>query len=271
MNMSGKIRKIEFICRTIHPSHHTNAYLVGENEFALVDPGSADDDMIGKMLDAAAEAGGDERSIKILLLTHFHRDHLEGVPKLKRITGALVVAHRPIFPLPLDIDMTIDDGDVIKIGGMELTAVHTPGHAKEHFCFHVPSEKALLTGDMILGEGTVIIAPPWGDMKDYMDSLEKLKDFEADTIYPGHGPDVHDPRGKIEEYIRHRLMRESQVIESLEKGIVKIPEMVKVMYANVPEFLHPLAESSVLANLIKLRDEGRVGESRGGTWRLKRG
>src|SRR5947208_9329005 len=100
------------------------------------------------------------------------------------------------------------DGEEIHIGGATLRALHTPGHASDHLCFELASERAVFTGDVVAGFGTVVIAPPDGNMLDYMNTLERLRALGADRIYPAHGPVVDDPAAKLDEYITHRRDRE---------------------------------------------------------------
>jgi glyoxylase-like metal-dependent hydrolase (beta-lactamase superfamily II) len=125
----------------------------------------------------------------------------------------------------------------------------------------------LFAGDLVAGFGTVVIAPPDGNMRDYLASLDRLRALDLGRIYPGHGPVVEDGRAKLDEYIAHRREREQQVVDALETGMEQIPAMVKRIYAEVPEVLHPMAERSVLAHLEMLETEGRVIRD-GDRWRM---
>jgi glyoxylase-like metal-dependent hydrolase (beta-lactamase superfamily II) len=135
-----------------------------------------------------------------------------------------------------------------------------PGHTFDSLIFYEPSERALFTGDVILGEGYVVVAPPGGAMRPYQATLRRLRAEFADaaTIYGGHGPPVLDPRSKIDDYIEHRREREAQVLAELERSPQTIPELVRAIYAGTPEQLWPAAARQLLAHLNALEDEGRV-------------
>lgn len=163
------------------------------------------------------------------------------------------------------VTRVLSDGEEIRFDGVSLRALHTPGHASNHLCFHLPAESALFAGDLIAGFGTVVIAPPDGNMGDYLRSLERLKKLDVGRIYPGHGPVIEDGRVKLDEYIAHRRDRERQVLDALASGLQEIPAMVNHIYADVPEVLHPMAERSVLAHLEMLEADGRV-EREGTSW-----
>jgi glyoxylase-like metal-dependent hydrolase (beta-lactamase superfamily II) len=153
---------------------------------------------------------------------------------------------------------TLGHGDVVRTEGATLRAIHTPGHAQDHLCFYFEEEKALFTGDLILGAGTTVIPADGGDMALYLDSLERLLDLELERIYPAHGPRIPEPHAKIREYLTHRRMRESQVLECLASGISQVPDMVERMYVETPKFLHAAAAQSVRAHLVKLEREGKA-------------
>ncbi len=133
----------------------------------------------------------------------------------------------------------------------------TPGHSWDHLCFYMPEEKALFSGDLVLGAGTTVI-PTDGDLLDYLRSLRRLLTLELDLIYPAHGPVIRNPREKIEAYLAHRQLRDEQILEGLRDGVRRISALVKRIYTDVPEFLHDAAAMSVLAHLRKLECEGLV-------------
>jgi glyoxylase-like metal-dependent hydrolase (beta-lactamase superfamily II) len=161
--------------------------------------------------------------------------------------------------LPERID-DLRDGQVVHGDGVTLVPVHTPGHASDHLCYYLVEEKALFTGDVVLGGSTTVIPSGDGDLLDYMSSLRKLLDLDVRRIYPAHGPVIENGPGRIREYIEHRNMREGQILESLEAGVHTIPEMVKRIYADVSPSLHGAAAQSVESHLRKLQREGRVEE-----------
>ncbi|HZC45623.1 MAG TPA: MBL fold metallo-hydrolase, partial [Candidatus Acidoferrum sp.] len=150
---------------------------------------------------------------------------------------------------------------VVHTEGATLRAVFTPGHAPDHLCYYLEEERALFTGDVVLGAGTTVIPDDSGDLGEYMDSLRRLLALDPETIYPAHGPVIRDPKGKIREYIAHRELRERQVLEALDgAGWLEAMAIVKKIYIDVPEYLHPAAASSVRSHLKKLVREGRVVE-----------
>jgi len=240
----------------------TNTYLVGIDEIVVVDPGPD----IESHLDAIAGCGGDR--IRWIVCTHTHEDHSPGVPGLKARTGAEVLAFDARDDLEIDREMK--DGDVIEATEFVLRAIHTPGHASNHLCFLLEQERMLFSGDHIMEGSTVVIAPPDGDMGAYLRSLERLTALRPRlrSIAPGHGHLIEAPQAKIDEYTTHRLAREAQVLGALERaGTTTIEPIVKELYAEVPEELHPMAARSVWAHLRKLADEGKVaGDALDGEW-----
>lgn len=241
----------------------TNTYVVGRGEVAIIDPGVPDPVFVERV---AREAGNRGRP-KIILLTHTHIDHIGGVAPLAEEMGLPVAGFGGPGPEAPFMTERLQDGDEIPLGEASLRALHTPGHASNHLCYHLGAEGALFAGDLVAGFGTVVIAPPDGNMRDYLGSLERLSDLGIGRIYPGHGPVVEDGPAKLREYVAHRLEREAQVIDALRAGVAEIPAMVRRIYAEVPEALHPMAERSVLAHLEMLEAEGRVGR-RGEAWQI---
>jgi glyoxylase-like metal-dependent hydrolase (beta-lactamase superfamily II) len=240
----------------------TNTYLVGIDEIAVIDPGPADD----AHLDAIAGCGGDR--IRWILVTHTHPDHSPGVAGLKARTGAEVLAYDARDDL--EIDGTLGDGDTVEATEFRLTAVHTPGHASNHLCFLLQEERLLFSGDHIMQGSTVVIRPPDGDMAVYLESLDKLKAIKPRlrAIAPAHGHLIEEPLKVIDQYIAHRRDRERQVLEAVnDTGTTNIDTIVKALYADVIEELHPVARFTVWAHLRKLADEGHVvGDDLDGEW-----
>ncbi len=152
----------------------------------------------------------------------------------------------------------IEDGSLLEYTGGFLRAIHTPGHARDHMCFIDDARGILFSGDHIVGEGTVFISPEGGGMAAYMASLERLLALDVRAIFPAHGPVIEPGRPKIEEYLAHRRMRERQVLEGLRGGARRVPELVEMIYAEVPRSLHGLAAESTLSHLLKLQAEGAV-------------
>jgi glyoxylase-like metal-dependent hydrolase (beta-lactamase superfamily II) len=142
-----------------------------------------------------------------------------------------------------------------------LVAVHTPGHASDHLCYYLREEKALFTGDVILGGSTTVIPAEDGDLGDYLASLRRLQGLDVERIYPAHGPVIENAPAKIREYLEHRMERERQIVTALGEGVETIPALVARIYHDVPVALHPMAAQSVQSHLTKLRKEGRVHET----------
>ncbi len=240
----------------------TNTYLVGIDEIVVIDPGPDTE----SHLDAIAGCGGDR--IRWIVCTHTHEDHAPGVAGLKERTGAEVLAFDARDDLVIDRPMA--DGDLIEATEFVLRAIHTPGHASNHLCFLLEQERMLFSGDHIMEGSSVVIAPPDGDMSAYLRSLDRLTSLRPRlrTIAPGHGHLIEKPAAKIEEYVQHRLAREAQVLTALQQaGTTRIAPIVKELYADVPEELHPMAAFSVWAHLRKLADDGKAkGDALDGEW-----
>ena len=229
----------------------TNTYLVGEpgqGDLAVIDPGPDDAGHVEAIMAEAAALGG--RPV-VILVTHSHLDHLPGAFALKHRAGAPIAAYAPI----LDVDIQLRHDQRLTIAGRPLRALHTPGHAADHLCFLLEDDATLFSGDLIVGEGTVVIGRD-GELDEYLRSLESLLPLDLRAILPGHGPVIEDPRGKIEEYIAHRLERERQILATLEAGLMTTNEIVEAVYAEVDPRLHPVAAQTVEAHLRKLLREG---------------
>jgi endoribonuclease LACTB2 len=239
----------------------TNTYLVGTSKRPLLlDTGQGMAAYPPLLVRAAAEHRG-AKELAGIVLTHAHPDHLGGCPQVVEHFGRMPVWKRPWpgFDLAVEDDLEpIDEPAVIATEGATLRAIHTPGHAEDHLCYWLEEERALFTGDVVLGAGTTVIPEHGGDLLDYMRSLRVLLALEPAVIYPAHGPRIDDATGKIREYIAHRELREQQIVDQLAQGVSAVPEMVKRIYVDVPEFLHPAAGSSVRSHLRKLEREGRV-------------
>ncbi|MFF1396801.1 MBL fold metallo-hydrolase [Streptomyces sp. NPDC058287] len=237
----------------------TNTWIVSEpdSELAVViDPGPLDDVHLEHVI-AVAEAAG--KRVALTLLTHGHPDHAEGAGRFAELTRTDVRALDPDLRLG---DEGLAGGDVVTVGGLELRVVAAPGHTADSLCFHLPADRAVLTGDTVLGRGTTVVAHPDGRLGDYLDSLRRLRsltvDDGVDTVLPGHGPVLEDAQGAVEYYLAHRANRLAQVETAVESGYVSASEIVAHVYAAVDRSLWPAAELSVLAQLDYLKEHGLI-------------
>ena len=226
----------------------TNTWIVGERPSMVIDPGPEDVGHVRAIVERA-------QPVAAILLTHRHPDHAPAARDLAEATGAPVYAHAPE-----EHQRPIEDEQAIDAGAVHLVALHTPGHTSDHVCFVLSNHgRVVFTGDVVLGKGTSVIDPPEGDMAAYVRTLRRLRALEPTAIYPGHGPTVLTPIGRLDYYLRHREEREEQVLRALQAGRRTPAEMVPQIYGGqVGEEMFPAAARSVLAHLLKLEREGRV-------------
>lgn len=242
----------------------TNTYIVGTGVGRiLLDTGQGVDGYDDLVPQALAELC-DGAALDRIVLTHAHPDHIGGVEAVRSRHGEL-----PLWKMPLssgDRGLAVQelrDGDLVEVEGATLEAIWTPGHARDHLCFLLREEKALFSGDMVLGAGTTVI-PPDGDLGDYLDSLERLQALDIERIFPAHGPVIEDPHKKIAEYQSHRALRDEQILEGLRAGVSRTEDLVLRIYTDIPEFLHRAAGVSVESHLrrfVKLGQARRDGEN----------
>jgi len=253
----------------------TQTYLVGSVEgLAVIDPGPNEPAHL-----AALEAAIGAAPIVAICCTHTHRDHSPAAAPLAARTGARVIGCAPLVlnsdepraDVPFDGDYAPDavlgDGEHIAGPGWTLTAVATPGHTSNHLCYALDGTGALFTGDHVMGWSTTVVAPPDGDMADYMRSLDKLHGRDDRVYYPAHGPAVTRPRQLVRGMIGHRRQRERQILGLLGKNPDSISGLVPQMYKGVDQRLWPAAGQSVKAHLIDLERRGLVARS-GETWTI---
>lgn len=228
----------------------TNTWVLsepGSSSAVILDPGPLDEGHLQAVLEHVSDTG---RRVALTLLTHGHDDHAGSAGRFAELTAAPVRAfgrgHDDLRP-----------GETIRIGGLEILAIHTPGHTSDSFSFVLPADNTLLTGDTVLGRGTTVVAWPDGNLEDYLDSLERLERLtRAGTVtsmMPGHGPFVPDAAATVSFYLAHRAERLEQVRAAATGGAATAREVVELVYADVPRELWPAAEMSVEAQLAYLR------------------
>ena len=249
--LSTPIRRLTQDNPSVFTGTGTNTFLIGVAELWILDPGPDNDAHFEHL---TREIGSSP--VLGVLCTHSHPDHWPMAPRLAARYEAptLGFAAKSGF----EPDRTIADGEVLEEGGMALEAIHTPGHASDHLCFLFAEEKALFSGDHVMGWSTSVIAPPGGNLNDFMTSLDKLENYSYSHMHPAHGWPIEDPRQRIEDLRSHRLERTEQALDALAAGLGEIPAMVDRIYVGLDPKLHQAAQWSLLAHLLALVELGKV-------------
>ncbi len=247
--------------------HGTNTYVIGHGKVAVLDPGPLLDEHVEALKQLLAE-----ETVNHLLITHTHIDHSPAAAPLKQCWKARSYGYGPHGAgkqeegvqieaggdMDFNPDVRVADGDQIQGDGWTIECVYTPGHTSNHICFALLEEKALFTGDHVMGWSTSVIGPPDGDMTSYMESLEKLLTRDDEVFWPAHGTCIHDVKNFVTTFIQHRLGRERQILRCLQDGYNIITEMVPMMYKETDPRMYGAAALSVLAAMIRLIDTGQV-------------
>ena len=234
----------------------TNTYVLGDPPVAILDPGPDDPAHLAAILALAPRPG-------FVFVTHTHRDHSPLAAVLAARTGARLVGRPPPGDGRQDLSFTpaqVPARDQrFDLGGRALRAIDTPGHASNHVCWLLEDEALLFTGDHLLDGVTPVILAPDGDMRDYLDALQRLREYRLARLAPGHGRVLDGPYALIDQVIAHRLRREALVLEALRAaGAAGVDELVAVVYRGLAVELQRFARLSLLAHLIKLQREGRA-------------
>lgn len=236
----------------------TNSFVVGDPEpdapLLVVDPGEGDPAHLRAVLEAVGK-----RPVEAILVTHAHDDHWRLAPGLAESTGAPIVAFSATAGL--EPDRTIADGAVVTAGGTSLEAIHLPGHSPDHLGFLLEEERALLVGDHVMAWSSTIIAPPEGDLDEYLRSLDRLDALDLDVLHSGHGEAIGEPAARIAELRAHRLERTRQALAALQAvgpAGATVEALVERIYTDVDPSLHPAAAYSLRAHLEALERAGRV-------------
>ena len=233
----------------------TNTYLVGTEEVAVLDPGPVIDSHLQSIQEIA------NAPIRWVIVTHTHPDHSPAALELARATGAELLGRTPPESQHQDMtfvpDRVLEDGERLSVDGAEIEVIHTPGHASNHICLRHTELNWVFTGDHVIDGSTVVIDPPDGNMKRYLESLSKVQALRPAALAPGHGELIRDPDRAIDWIIDHRLEREAKIVAALQENPGLTPmKLVPHVYKDVDKKLYGWAERSLLAHLLKLEDDG---------------
>jgi glyoxylase-like metal-dependent hydrolase (beta-lactamase superfamily II) len=245
----------------------TSITVIGEGRVVVIDPGPDDPHHL-----AALRAALKDETVTNIFITHTHKDHSPAARALKLWTGAKTYGFGPhpsskredgiVIEEGGDMefipDVVVRDGDVIESNGLHIECVHTPGHLSNHICYALKEEHALFSGDHVMGWSTSVIAPPDGDMGDYLASLQKLLARNDAVYWPTHGGPIRNPKAVVAAYLNHRREREAEIVACLRAGLDAIPNIVERIYVGLDPRLKPAASLTVLAHLLQLIRGGHV-------------
>jgi len=245
----------------------TNAYIIGRDRLALIDPGPESEAHCAALLAAVGAR------LRWILCTHTHLDHSPGARAVKAATGAELLGYAKVpddgrQDAAFKPDRALRDGDALETAEFRLRALHTPGHASNHLCYLLEEQRLLFSGDHVMQGSTVVISPPDGDMTVYLDSLQRLLGLELAAFAPGHGHVIGNPHDEVRRLVAHRLKRERKVLDAFAaKNPAALDELLPLAYDDVASRVHAVARRSLHAHLLKLQRDARVTEQ-DGAWRL---
>jgi endoribonuclease LACTB2 len=272
-DISRSIAMVSARTPTLPPATHTNSYAIGARDVVLVEPATPYAGEQRAWIAWARGLASQGRRAVAIVATHHHADHVGGIEVLAAELHLPVWAHAETAARVPEVEVSrrLAEGDEIVLKGPipeRWTVLHTPGHAWGHVCLWDEDSRAVVVGDMVASKGTILIAPGDGDMRVYLEQLERLARLGARLALPAHGNPIDEPTALFQRYIAHRLMREARALWALPEDIERgqtIEELVPVAYDDTPVGMWPVARLSLASHLAKLLEEGRAVE-RDGRW-----
>ncbi len=264
------IQSVALRTPTLLPATTTNTYILGHEQLLIIDPATYEDSERAKLLDCIRECESKGATVQAIILTHHHPDHTGAAMWLSEQIAVPIWAHpltKDLVEPEISIASTLQEGQILSLGKdacgdpFDWQVLLTPGHAPGHIVLRDlrASGHCMIVGDMVAAIGSIIIDPPEGDMAQYLGQLRRLRALPESVLMPAHGPPIVQGRAKLDEYITHRLMRESKVYEALKVVGTAAPEdLLPQAYDDVPQSLYPYAARACLAHLLKLVQDGRV-------------